>query len=179
MEWPIRKFLSILGHVGPPLPCNLIKLIDVPEMDYYSKDGTGEVTLFLVTFSLIQLPWCCLLKARLHRRFLLRSFSLWCMRLNRLTYECIRPSVQSYIINTFVTQPLNRMRQNEKNRHKNRPCERALELRLHTAINRADFVSWWMWFNDSPTKVQLHFLRNAFCCLGAYITCTKIRNRPD
>ena len=30
-------------------------------------------------------------------------------------------------INTFVTQPLNRMRQNEKNRHKNRLCKRAFE----------------------------------------------------
>ena len=37
------------------------------------------------------------LKARLHRRFLWRSFSFRCMRLNGLTYECIRPSVQSYI----------------------------------------------------------------------------------
>ncbi|CAB4036999.1 long-chain-fatty-acid-- ligase 5, partial [Paramuricea clavata] len=32
-----------IGHVGPPLPCNLVKLIDVPDMDYYAKDGTGEV----------------------------------------------------------------------------------------------------------------------------------------
>ena len=37
------------------------------------------------------------LKVRLHRRFLLRSFSFRCMRLNGLTYECIRPSVQRYI----------------------------------------------------------------------------------
>ena len=35
-------------------------------------------------------------------------------------------------------------------------------IRLHTAINRADFVSWWMWFNGSPTKVQRHFLTIAF-----------------
>ena len=35
----------------------------------------------------------CSLKARLHRRFLLRFFSFWCMRLNGLTYEYIRPSV--------------------------------------------------------------------------------------
>ena len=32
------------------------------------------------------------------------------------------------LINIFVTQPLNRMRQNEKNRHKNRPCKRALKI---------------------------------------------------
>ena len=31
------------------------------------------------------------------------------------------------------------------------------KIRLHTAINRADFVSWWMWFNRLTTKVQLHF----------------------
>ena len=32
-------------------------------------------------------------KARLHRRCLLRSFSFWCMRMNGLTCERIRPSV--------------------------------------------------------------------------------------
>ena len=53
------------------------------------------------------------------------------------------------------------------------------KLRLHTAINRADFVSWWMWFNDSLTKVHRNFLTNAFCYLRTYITCTRIRNRPD
>ncbi|KAJ7319203.1 hypothetical protein OS493_036366 [Desmophyllum pertusum] len=33
------------GHVGPPLPCNLIKLVDVPEKECYSKDGRGEICL--------------------------------------------------------------------------------------------------------------------------------------
>ena len=57
-------------------------------------------------------------------------------------------------------------------------------LRLHTAINRADFVSWWMWFNASHTEIttalnsvifwQMHFV--TFC---TSITSTKIRNRPD
>jgi len=32
-----------LGHVGPPAPCSRIKLCDVPDMDYYAKDGKGEV----------------------------------------------------------------------------------------------------------------------------------------
>ena len=41
-------------------------------------------------------------------------------------YKCIRPSVQTYI--SFVTQPLYRMHQNAKNRHKNRPCKRALRV---------------------------------------------------
>lgn len=31
------------GHVGPPLPQSLIKLIDVPEKNYYAKDGCGEI----------------------------------------------------------------------------------------------------------------------------------------
>lgn len=31
------------GHVGPPVACNYVKLIDVPEMEYYAKDGKGEV----------------------------------------------------------------------------------------------------------------------------------------
>lgn len=34
------------GHVGPPLPCNKIKLVDVPEMDYYAKDGKGEICVY-------------------------------------------------------------------------------------------------------------------------------------
>ena len=33
--------------------------------------------------------------------------------------------------------------------------------------------------NNSMTKTQRHFLTNAFCYLLSYITCTKIRNRPD
>ena len=32
-----------VGHVGVPLPCNLIKLVDVPEMEYYAENGEGEV----------------------------------------------------------------------------------------------------------------------------------------
>ena len=33
-----------VGHVGPPTPCNFIKLVDVPEMDYYAKNNEGEVS---------------------------------------------------------------------------------------------------------------------------------------
>ncbi|RUS76771.1 hypothetical protein EGW08_015478 [Elysia chlorotica] len=36
---------SEAGHVGPPLPCNMIKLVDVPEMEYYSNNNKGEVCL--------------------------------------------------------------------------------------------------------------------------------------
>lgn len=34
---------SSVGHVGPPLPCCHIKLVDVPEMQYYAINGQGEV----------------------------------------------------------------------------------------------------------------------------------------
>ncbi|KAG7223620.1 hypothetical protein INR49_028514 [Caranx melampygus] len=30
------------GHVGAPLPCNLVKLVDVPEMNYLAVNGEGE-----------------------------------------------------------------------------------------------------------------------------------------
>ena len=36
-----------------------------------------------------------------------------------------------------MTQPLNRMRQNEKNRHKNRPCKQVLKVMLRGKIFRA------------------------------------------
>ncbi|CAD7081095.1 unnamed protein product [Hermetia illucens] len=30
-------------HVGPPVSCNAVKLVDVPEMEYYAAQNTGEV----------------------------------------------------------------------------------------------------------------------------------------
>lgn len=46
---PVEKTLShdrctyITGHVGAPLPCNIVKLVDVEEMNYFTSNGEGEV----------------------------------------------------------------------------------------------------------------------------------------
>ena len=33
------------GSVGTPALCNIIKFVDVPEKDYFGKDGKGEVCI--------------------------------------------------------------------------------------------------------------------------------------
>ncbi|CAG7830743.1 unnamed protein product, partial [Allacma fusca] len=33
------------GHVGPPILGVAVKLVDVPEMNYYSKNDQGEVCI--------------------------------------------------------------------------------------------------------------------------------------
>lgn len=33
------------GHVGPPIPCCQIKLADVPDMNYFAREGAGEVCI--------------------------------------------------------------------------------------------------------------------------------------
>ncbi len=32
------------GHVGPPLPCSKIKLVDVKDMNYFASNAEGEVS---------------------------------------------------------------------------------------------------------------------------------------
>ncbi|XP_074649293.1 long-chain-fatty-acid--CoA ligase 1-like [Tubulanus polymorphus] len=34
---------DIPGHVGPPMPCCMIKMVDVPDMGYYAKNNEGEI----------------------------------------------------------------------------------------------------------------------------------------
>ena len=34
-----------IGNVGPPMPCNLIKLIDVPDLGYFADKNGGEILL--------------------------------------------------------------------------------------------------------------------------------------
>ncbi|XP_048589989.1 long-chain-fatty-acid--CoA ligase 1 isoform X2 [Nematostella vectensis] len=33
------------GHVGAPVPCATVKLVDVPEMDYYASNNQGEICI--------------------------------------------------------------------------------------------------------------------------------------
>ncbi|XP_069755990.1 long-chain-fatty-acid--CoA ligase 5 [Narcine bancroftii] len=36
---------SAAGHVGPPLPCNIVKLVDVEDMNYFAVNGEGEICI--------------------------------------------------------------------------------------------------------------------------------------
>uniref|UniRef100_A0AC34FT42 AMP-dependent synthetase/ligase domain-containing protein n=1 Tax=Panagrolaimus sp. ES5 TaxID=591445 RepID=A0AC34FT42_9BILA len=36
---------SVPGHVGVPSPCNIVKLVDVPELGYFARDNAGEVCI--------------------------------------------------------------------------------------------------------------------------------------
>uniref|UniRef100_A0A8C8FRZ0 Arachidonate--CoA ligase n=1 Tax=Oncorhynchus tshawytscha TaxID=74940 RepID=A0A8C8FRZ0_ONCTS len=47
------------GHVGAPLPCNYVKLVDVTEMNYFAANGEGEVRSCFDTSQLRR--WVCIL----------------------------------------------------------------------------------------------------------------------
>ncbi|CAF4515790.1 unnamed protein product [Rotaria socialis] len=36
---------ATVGNIGVPLSCNMIKLVDVPEMQYFAKDNVGELCI--------------------------------------------------------------------------------------------------------------------------------------
>ena len=46
------------GHVGPPLTCNYIKLMDVKDMNYFAENNEGEVSYSspLLSFAVFLLP---------------------------------------------------------------------------------------------------------------------------
>ena len=58
----------------------------------------------------------------------------------------------------FVNKPL-KIRQKRQNllEVSRQRCHYRVKLRLHTAINQADFVFWWMWFNGLSTKSTMSF----------------------
>ncbi len=36
---------DVAGHVGPPIPSCMVKLVDVPDMNYFASDNQGEVCI--------------------------------------------------------------------------------------------------------------------------------------
>lgn len=46
-----------VGHVGPPLACCDIKLVDVSDMNYYAANGEGEVGPAKLTTPILLLVW--------------------------------------------------------------------------------------------------------------------------
>uniref|UniRef100_A0A3B5MDS9 Arachidonate--CoA ligase n=1 Tax=Xiphophorus couchianus TaxID=32473 RepID=A0A3B5MDS9_9TELE len=36
---------SSTGHVGAPLPCAMVKVVDIPDMNYFAKNGEGEICI--------------------------------------------------------------------------------------------------------------------------------------
>ena len=50
------------GHVGVPIPCNEIKLVDVSDMNYFTANNEGEVGVYnhMVATPSSNYVWVCL-----------------------------------------------------------------------------------------------------------------------
>lgn len=66
LEWPLSSGFPaysvwcVLGHVGVPLACNHVKLEDVPDMNYFSVNGEGEVGRLCPVVLSRPSQWACL-----------------------------------------------------------------------------------------------------------------------
>lgn len=61
----------VAGHTGTPLPCSMIKLIDVPDMNVIvSRDNAGEVSLFGLSFPDYKSPTDLCERSQLHKGLL-------------------------------------------------------------------------------------------------------------
>lgn len=66
LEWPLSygfpadSLWCVLGHVGVPLACNHVKLEDVPDMNYFSVNGEGEVGWLCPVVMSRPTWWACL-----------------------------------------------------------------------------------------------------------------------
>lgn len=47
------------GHVGVPIPCNQIKLVDVSDMNYFTANNEGEVGVSVVATPSSNCVWAC------------------------------------------------------------------------------------------------------------------------
>lgn len=52
--------LLISGHVGIPIPCNIVKLVDVEEMNYFASNDEGEVMEHHFIIHILKCHWTLL-----------------------------------------------------------------------------------------------------------------------
>lgn len=53
-DFPADSVWCVLGHVGAPIVCNYVKLVDVADMNYFSANNEGEVGRLCMPSSHVQ-----------------------------------------------------------------------------------------------------------------------------